>query len=656
MLQRALIQLELDQGFELRDVNGGVGSIEPDAHPVRDNALMETVVDELPELGKAPTQRSSGVIRDLPEQLAQMFAAEGASIECKVCEQRTRLFGGRQGDTATFSHDLHLTQKPQLECRHCSAPGNTTLVVQKTTLILTRVATQRSKDNFPKSFTARKGKSRMARYRNILETIGNTPLVRLNRLAPPGVNVYVKIEAFNPMGSVKDRMARAVIERAEQTGQLRPQQTVVEATSGNTGIGLAMVCAQKGYPLVVTMAESFSIERRKLLRFLGAKVVLTPAAEKGSGMLAKAVELAETHGWFLCRQFENEANADVHSRTTAEEILADFAGERLDSFVTGFGTGGTLKGVARVLKERRPETRIVAAEPDNAQVLGSGIPQRRDATGRPLESHPRFRPHLMQGWAPDFISRLTEDAVVAGHIDEIMPVPGAEALRLARELALQEGIFVGTSSGGTLAAALEVARRSPPGANIVCMLPDTGERYLSTPLFEHIGEEMTPEELMISRSTPSCRFDVLPTAPVPAAQPTQIEVDADAARFVDEVVGSEPVVMFALEWCEFCWSVRKFLARVGISYRSVDLDSVEYQKNDLGGKIRAVLASRTGAKTIPQIFVGAEHVGGCTDLFNAWRDGSLQQRLAIKGIAYNADTQIDPYSLLPKWQQPRKTA
>src|SRR5882724_12706392 len=286
----------------------------------------------------------------------------------------------------------------------------------------------------------------MARYANILETIGNTPIVKLNRLAPPGINVYVKIEAFNPMGSVKDRMARAIIERAQQSGALKPGQTVNEATSGNTGIGLAMVCAQKGYPLVVTMSESFSIERRKMLRFLGARVVLTPASEKGSGMLAKAVELAHTHGWFLCRQFENEANADVHSRTTAQEIMADFAAERLDYWVSGFGTGGTLKGVARVLRKESPMTRIIATEPDNAQVLGSGIPQPRNADGSPAASHPRFRPHLMQGWAPDFISRLTEDAVAAGHVDEILPVAGAEALRLARELARQEGIFVGTSS------------------------------------------------------------------------------------------------------------------------------------------------------------------------------------------------------------------
>jgi len=502
----------------------------------------------------------------------------------------------------------------------------------------------------------------MARYANILETIGNTPLVKLGKLAPPGVNVYVKVEAFNPMGSVKDRMARAVIERAEQTGELRPGQTVIEATSGNTGIGLAMVCAQKGYPLVVTMAESFSVERRKLLRFLGAKVVLTPAAEKGTGMLAKAVELADKHGWFLCRQFENEANADVHSRTTAQEILADFAGERLDYFVSGFGTGGTLKGVARALKQGSPVTRVIAAEPDNAQVLGSGIPQPRDADGRPRESHPRFRPHLMQGWSPDFISKLTEDAVSLGLVDEIVPVAGADALKLARELARREGIFVGTSSGATLAAALTIARRSKPGTNIVCMLPDTGERYLSTPLFEDIGEEMTAEELALSRSTPSCRFDApAPAVAIPAtagrpAAPAPVALDAVAERFVDAVIHDEPVVLFALEWCEFCWSVRKLFAKLGIAYRSVDLDSVAYQTGDRGGRIRAVLAARTGTKTIPQIFIGGTHVGGATDLFDAWRSGAARELLERNGIAFDAAADVDPYSLLPKWLQPRKSA
>jgi cysteine synthase A len=500
----------------------------------------------------------------------------------------------------------------------------------------------------------------MARYDNILETIGNTPLVKLGKLAPPGVNVYVKVEARNPMGSVKDRMARAVIERAEQTGELKPGQTVIEATSGNTGIGLAMVCAQKGYPLVVTMAESFSVERRKLLRFLGAKVVLTPASEKGSGMLAKAVELAEAHGWFLCRQFENEANADVHTRTTAQEILADFAGERLDYFVTGFGTGGTLKGVARALKQASAVTRVVAAEPDNSPVLASGIPQPRDASGKPNQSHPNFRPHLMQGWAPDFISKLTEDAVAAGLVDEIVPVAGNDALKLARELAQREGIFVGTSSGATLAAALTIARRAKPGTNIVCMLPDTGERYLSTPLFADIGEEMTAEELTLSRSTPSCRFDAPPPVPAAAgsvpAPAAPVALDSEAERFFDHVVRHEPVLLFALEWCEFSWSVRKLFARLGIPYRSVDLDSVAFQGGDLGGKIRAVLAARTGARTIPQVFIGGTHIGGATELFDAWRSGAARELLGRRGVAFDAGADLDPYSLLPKWLQPRKSA
>jgi cysteine synthase A len=362
----------------------------------------------------------------------------------------------------------------------------------------------------------------MARYDNILQTIGNTPIVRLNKLAPHGVQVHVKVESFNPLGSVKDRLALAVIEDAERRGVLKPGMTVIEATSGNTGIGLAMVCAQKGYPLVLTMAESFSVERRKLLRFLGARVVLTPAALKGTGMLNKAIELAEKHGWFLCRQFDNEANAEIHTRTTAQEILRDFAGERIHAFVTGFGTGGTLLGVARALKKVDPWVRVVAAEPEIAPVLASGIPQARDAAGVPT-SHPQFKPHPMQGWAPDFISRLTECAVNEGLIDEIVPVAGAEAMRLARQLATQEGIFVGTSSGATLAAALQVAQRAPAGSHIVCMLPDTGERYLSTPLFDGIGLDMNDEEIALSRSTPGCRFDVpaaaSATAPATATAP-----------------------------------------------------------------------------------------------------------------------------------------
>jgi cysteine synthase A len=500
----------------------------------------------------------------------------------------------------------------------------------------------------------------MPRYDNILQTIGNTPLVRLNRLAPAGVNVYAKVESFNPLGSVKDRMARALIERAEETGELRPGQTVIEATSGNTGIGLAMVCAQKGYPLVVVMAESFSLERRKLLRFLGAKVVLTPAAEKGTGMLAKAVELAEKHGWYLCRQFENETNADIHTRTTAQEILADFEGEGLDAFVTGFGTGGTLLGVARGLKAADPNIRIIAAEPDNAPVLGSGIPQPRDTRGNPSESHPYFRPHLMQGWSPDFVSALTESARSEGLIDEVVPVDGNEALELSRALATREGIFAGTSSGATLAAALQVARRAEPGSNIVCMLPDTGERYMSTPLFEGIGEDMSDEEIAIARSTPNYRIDAPTVCPVPAT-PTQrpepaVVVDAEAKSFVDDVIAENPVVMFALEWCEFCWAVRKLFATLGIAYESVDLDSVAFQRRDLGVKVRAVLRERIGSPTIPQVFIGGTHIGGCTELFDAMHDGSVRSLLEESGVQYDESVEVDPFSLLPKWVHPRKSA
>jgi len=344
------------------------------------------------------------------------------------------------------------------------------------------------------------------RYENILGTIGNTPVVKINKLGPAGVNLYGKVEAFNPLGSVKDRLALGVIEAAEKSGALKPGQTVIEATSGNTGIGLAMVCAQKGYPLVVTMAESFSLERRKLMRFLGAKVILTPAAEKGTGMLAKAFELADKHGWFLCRQFENEANADIHSKTTAVEILRDFEDVGLDYWVTGYGTGGTLKGVARVLKEQSPKTKIVVCEPDNAQLFGSGVAQERDANGQPAGSHPGFNPHMMQGWTPDFIPKLAEDAEASSLIDQMLAVPGERALECSRSLARKEGIFVGISAGATLAGALEVASKVPEGTNILCMLPDTGERYLSTPLFADVPEAMTDEEAEISASTPGCHL------------------------------------------------------------------------------------------------------------------------------------------------------
>ncbi len=514
----------------------------------------------------------------------------------------------------------------------------------------------------------------MAIYDTILGTIGNTPCIKLQKLAPAGVNVYVKMEAFNPGGSVKDRMALAVIEQAEASGELKPGQTVIEATSGNTGIGLAVVCAQKGYPLVIVMAENFSVERRKLLRFLGAKVVLTPAADKGTGMLRKAEELAALHGYFLPRQFANEANADIHSRTTAQEILRDFADRPLDYWVSGFGTGGTLRGVSRVLKEANPATKIMVAEPDNSPVLRSQLPQPKDSAGNINESHPHFRPHLMQGWAPDFISPLTEAAVNSGCIDEIVPVAGDRSLTLARELAQKEGIFVGISSGATLAAALTIAERSAPGTNILCMLPDTGERYLSTPLFETIGESMNDDEIALSQSTPSCRFDnsvATPTPVAPAASATNVcsvkpavaelnnepvNVDPATQSFVDNLIKYEPVVLFALEWCEFCWAVRKLFKAMGVKYYSVDLDSISYQTNNRGGKVRQVLKEKLNTPTIPQIFIGGKHMGGASDVFAAFQSGQLKAELTAHAIPHKQCLDVDAQSLLPNWLQPRKTA
>ena len=305
-------------------------------------------------------------------------------------------------------------------------------------------------------------------YNSILETIGNTPVVRLNRMAPDHVDLYVKVESFNPMASVKDRLAFAIISDAESRGTLKPGQTVVEATSGNTGIALAMVCAAKGHQFVATMADSFSIERRKVMRGLGAKVILTPAAERGTGMVRKAEELAETHGWFLARQFENPANPEFHRQTTAPEILSDFAGRRLDYWVTGYGTGGTMTGVGEVLKVARPGVTIVATEPAGASLLAGK----------------EWSPHKIQGWTPDFIPDVLNREV----FDELLPVSDDEAIAVSKELAAKEGIFTGISAGATLAAALSVASKAPKGSVILAMLPDTGERYLSTPLFEGVNE------------------------------------------------------------------------------------------------------------------------------------------------------------------------
>ena len=340
-------------------------------------------------------------------------------------------------------------------------------------------------------------------FDSVLDTVGDTPTIRINRIAPKNVTVYVKFEAFNPAGSVKDRLALNIIEAAERDGRLSPGQTVVEATSGNTGIGLAMVCAAKGYPLVVTMADSFSIERRRLMRFLGAKVVLTPRAAKGFGMYQKAKELAEANGWFLASQFETPDNADMHEHTTAREILGDFAGGPLDYFVTGYGTGGTVSGVGRVLRAERPDTKIILTEPANAAIVSSGYVNTRNEAHQPTEGHPNFEPHPIQGWTPDFIPWVLQETLDKGFYDEMIPVAGPEGIAWSKRLAAEEGIFTGISGGSTFAVAMKVAEGAPEGSVILAMLPDTGERYLSTPLFDGIPEDMSEDEIAISQSTPS---------------------------------------------------------------------------------------------------------------------------------------------------------
>ena len=356
-----------------------------------------------------------------------------------------------------------------------------------------------------------RGAGRGGVYEDLTGMVGNTPVVKISdKLAPEGVEVYAKCEYFNPLSSVKDRLAVAIIEEAEASGALKPGMTVVEATSGNTGIAVAMVCAQRGYDCVICMAEPFSVERRRLMRMLGAKVIVTPKAGKGTGMVRKAEELCAKHGWFLCHQFENEANWKFHEATTGPEIVNDFAaaGKTLTHWVTGYGTGGTFHGAGKALKDALPDVKIVLAEPEAAGLLASGTPTPRNADGSPAESHPAFAAHPIQGWTPDFIPKVLDDAPMDALMDELFPIPGDAAVATAKALAAKEGLLTGISGGGTMYAALETAKNAPKGSVILAMLPDTGERYLSTPLFADIPADMNDDELSIAKSTPS--FQLIP--------------------------------------------------------------------------------------------------------------------------------------------------
>ena len=337
-------------------------------------------------------------------------------------------------------------------------------------------------------------------YKDILQTVGNTPVIKIKNLAPENIDLYVKAEYFNPASSVKDRLALNIIETAEKDGSLKPGQTVVEATSGNTGIGLAFICASKNYPCVITMPESASIERRKMMRFLGAKVILTPAEEAGSGAYNKAKKLSDKNDWFYARQFETKANADIHEITTGMEIVNDFKDEGLNYWVSGYGTGGTFSGVARTLRNNMPETKLIIAEPDVAPLLNNSEKQQRTSDGAPAQSHPDWNPHPIQGWTTDFIPLVLQESIDMKFIDEVIPVNGNDGIRWSQKLAANEGILTGISGGSTFAVAIEVANKAPAGSKILCMLADTAERYLSSLLFEDINAEMNDEELSILNS------------------------------------------------------------------------------------------------------------------------------------------------------------
>ena len=337
-------------------------------------------------------------------------------------------------------------------------------------------------------------------YSNILETIGNTPSVKIKNISVNNTNIYVKAEYFNPASSVKDRLAISIIENAEKNGSIEKGQTVVEATSGNTGIGLAMVCAAKNYPLVVTMPDSASIERRKLMRFLGARVILTPASEGGTGAYDIAKRLVHKNNWFFARQFENEDNANIHEETTGIEIYNDFKDIGLDYWVSGYGTGGTFTGVSRTLREKLPNTKLILTEPDVAPLIASEHEQSRNSDGSAAESHPAWNPHPIQGWTTDFIPLVLQESIDKEYYDELIPVSGEDGLFWSHELAKKEGIITGVSGGSTFAIAVEVAKKAPKGSNILCMLPDTAERYMSSVLFDSIEPEMNEEEQKLYNS------------------------------------------------------------------------------------------------------------------------------------------------------------
>ena len=337
-------------------------------------------------------------------------------------------------------------------------------------------------------------------YKSILDTIGNTPVFKVQNISINNTNLYVKAEYFNPASSVKDRLALSIIENAENKGLLEPGNTVVEVTSGNTGIGLAMVCAAKNYPLVVTMPDSASIERRKLMRFLGAKVLLTPAAEGGTGAYKKAKDLVEKNNWFFARQFETEDNPAIHESTTAKEIYDDFKDIGLDYWVSGYGTGGTFTGVSRYLREKMPNTKLILTEPDVAQLVGSNTKQSRNDDGSASKGHPEWNPHPIQGWTTDFIPLVLQESIDNNYFDELIPVSGEDGIFWANELAKKEGIITGVSGGSTFAVAVAVAKKASPNSNILCMLPDTAERYMSSVLFDEINTEMNDDELTIFNS------------------------------------------------------------------------------------------------------------------------------------------------------------